>query len=226
MAYKPKILTSAEGGTGSSNTATSGKVLIGNGTNFVSSTPTFPNASATSGKIIKSDGTNWVASTETYAAPSTSGNVMTSDGTNWTSAAPAAGGGSVLWFMTFAGSPTDGTTYFFELAQPFTNHTASNLVGQMIYMPRSGTITAFYGNFLVQGTLGSNENCTLAIRLNNTTDTNISTTIQLTAALVSVSNSSLNISVAAGDYIEYKFISPSWSTNPTTVSLQGSINIT
>src|SRR6185295_18778494 len=58
------------------------------------STPTFPNASATSGKVIKSDGTNWVASTETYAAPGTSGNVLTSDGTNWTSAAPS--GGSVL----------------------------------------------------------------------------------------------------------------------------------
>ncbi len=70
------------------NTATSGKVLIGDGTNVVLSTPAFPNASATSDKIIKSDGTNWVASTETYAAPGTSGNVLTSDGTNWKSAVP------------------------------------------------------------------------------------------------------------------------------------------
>jgi len=69
--------------------ATSGKIIVSDGTNYIASTPTFPNASATSGKVIKSDGTNWLASTETYAAPSTSGNVMTSDGTNWTSAAPA-----------------------------------------------------------------------------------------------------------------------------------------
>lgn len=73
-----------------SGAAASGKILVGNGTNFVASTPTFPNASATIGKIIKSDGTNWIASTETYATPGTSGNVMTSDGTNWTSAAPSA----------------------------------------------------------------------------------------------------------------------------------------
>lgn len=76
--------------------AASGKIPIGNGTNYVASTPTFPNASASSGKIIKSDGTNWVASTETYAAPGTSGNVLTSDGTNWTSAAAAGGGGTTV----------------------------------------------------------------------------------------------------------------------------------
>jgi hypothetical protein len=47
---------------------------------------------AASGKILKGDGTDFVPSTETYAAPGTSGNVMTSDGSNWTSAAPSAGG--------------------------------------------------------------------------------------------------------------------------------------
>lgn len=73
-----------------SGTATANKVLMsGSSTTPSWSTPTFPNASATSGKMIKSDGTNWTASTETYAAPSTSGNIMTSDGTNWTSATPA-----------------------------------------------------------------------------------------------------------------------------------------
>lgn len=77
-----------------SASAGSGKILYDNGTNFVTSTPTFPaSASATSRKIIVSDGTNWVASTETWAVPGTSGNVLTSDGTNWTSAAPTAGGG-------------------------------------------------------------------------------------------------------------------------------------
>ncbi len=71
--------------------ATSGKIMVSDGTNFVASTPTFPNASATTRKIIVSDGTNWVASTETHAVPGTAGNILTSDGTNWTSAAPSAG---------------------------------------------------------------------------------------------------------------------------------------
>jgi hypothetical protein len=72
--------------------ATANKVLLSDGTNYVLSTPTFPNASATTRKVIVSDGTNWVASTETYAVPGTSGNILTSNGTNWTSAAPATSG--------------------------------------------------------------------------------------------------------------------------------------
>ena len=71
--------------------ATAGKALVSDGTNYVLSTPTFPNASAASGKIIISDGTNWIASTPTYPATAgTSGNVLTSDGTNWLSSTPSS----------------------------------------------------------------------------------------------------------------------------------------
>lgn len=63
--------------------ATANKLLLSDGTNYVLSTPTFPNASATSGKIIISDGTNWIASTPTYPNTSgTSGKILRSDGTN------------------------------------------------------------------------------------------------------------------------------------------------
>ena len=65
--------------------AASGKILIGNATNFVASTPTYPNASATARKFIVSDGTNWVASTETQDAPGATGNILISDGANWKS---------------------------------------------------------------------------------------------------------------------------------------------
>lgn len=85
---------------------TSGKVLVSNGTTWVNSTPTFPNASATTRKIIVSDGTNWVASTETYAVPGTSGNVLTSNGTNWTSASPISAG----WNLTGATNLTGPAT--------------------------------------------------------------------------------------------------------------------
>lgn len=64
--------------------ATANKVLLSDGTNYVLSTPTFPNASATAGKFIRSDGTNWIASTPTL--PTTAGGagtILRSDGTNW-----------------------------------------------------------------------------------------------------------------------------------------------
>lgn len=75
-----------------SGTATANKVLMsGSSAAPVWSTPTYPNASATTRKMIVSDGTNFVASTETWAVPGTSGNILTSDGTNWTSAASTTG---------------------------------------------------------------------------------------------------------------------------------------
>lgn len=95
-----------------STAGSSGKILISDGTNIVSSTPTYPNAaSPTSRKIIVSDGTNWTASTETYAVPGTSGNVMTSDGTNWTSSSNLSYS-STTWTPTLTGGGTAGTTTY------------------------------------------------------------------------------------------------------------------
>lgn len=75
-----------------SATMGTGKILYDNGTNFVTSVPTFPaTASAIVRKMIVSDGSNWVASTETWAVPGTTGNVLTSNGTDWTSAAAPTG---------------------------------------------------------------------------------------------------------------------------------------
>lgn len=66
------------------NTATLGKVLVGDGTNWIESTPKFPNASATAGKFIISDGTDWIASTPTLPNVATgTGKILRADGTNW-----------------------------------------------------------------------------------------------------------------------------------------------
>ena len=196
---------------------TSGKILVSDGTNIVSSTPTFPNASATTRKIIVSDGTNWTASTETYAVPGTSGNVLTSDGTNWTSAVPV-----VKWFgsiSTGQGNPVDATTYNFIPGGTFIANTSSTNPGCRFYAPFACTITTVYGAFRVSGTLGTSENCTLYIRKNDATNTNISTTIQLTTADVTYNKTDLSISLVAGDYIGFGFTGPSWGTNPTSVGI-------
>lgn len=106
-----------------------GKILASGGVGAapVYSVPTFPtSASATSGKIIKSDGTNWVASTETYAAPGTSGNVLTSDGTNWTSAVPSAGGSS-LWTL-MPGTPTRVGNASFTVTGDVTSYVAKGMI--------------------------------------------------------------------------------------------------
>lgn len=116
---------------------TSGKILVGDGSNMVLSTPTFPNASATTGKIIKSDGTNWVASTETYAAPGTNKNVMKSDGTNWTSAAPTFEGLVEAISFQDAGTSIAATTYVLELYAEY-----AYTINEMRIISGAGTVTA------------------------------------------------------------------------------------
>jgi len=64
------------------NSAAAGKILVGDGTNIVLSTPAFPNASATAGKVIISNGTNWIASTQTFPTTATAGKIFIGDGTN------------------------------------------------------------------------------------------------------------------------------------------------
>lgn len=58
-------------------TATANKLLVSGASGAPSwSTPTFPNASATSGKIIISDGTNWIASTNVFPNTISSGSIL------------------------------------------------------------------------------------------------------------------------------------------------------
>jgi hypothetical protein len=82
--------TTATGAQQTLATGSAGQILRsgGSGALPVFSIATYPTVSGTARKVLISDGTNFVSSIETYAAPSTSGNVMQSDGTNWTSATP------------------------------------------------------------------------------------------------------------------------------------------
>jgi len=207
-------------------TAATGKILQGAGVGTAPSysTATYPTTASSAGKILRADGTNWAATTATYPdTAGTSGNVLTSDGTNWVSSAPAAGTNLFSSIGTFTGNPFDGLTYYFVQNSAFTVNTAFTIQG--IYLiPYACTITKAYGQFTIAGTLGSSENCTLFLRVNNTTNTNISTTIQLTSATVSVNNTGLSISLSAGDTLVWGFTGPTWATNPTTVNFYGTFS--
>jgi hypothetical protein len=120
------------------------------------------------------------------------------------------------------GSPADSTTYYVSDGETITQATASTSRTR-IYIPQAATIKAAYGNITVLGTLGTTENITIAIRLNDTTNTNITTTAQAAAVENTFNNTGLSISVVAGDYIDILFVAPAWVTNPTTLSLSLSL---
>jgi hypothetical protein len=110
----------------SSAGATANKVLLSDGTNYVLSTPTFPNASATSGKTIRSDGTNWIASTATLSdAPSTALKWLRSDGTNWITSTSTLAEGAVTSGKILK---SDGTNWIASTETYATPGTSGNLL--------------------------------------------------------------------------------------------------
>lgn len=116
--FAPSTLDSTSSTTGAIRTSggISAAKAANIGTTINAGTGYRVNGAAGSGKILKGDGTNFVASTETYAAPGTSGNVMTSDGTNWTSAASTGGGGEWTYVSKVTYSNETGTKTFSSLS--------------------------------------------------------------------------------------------------------------
>lgn len=112
----------------------------------------------------------------------------------------------------------DATTYYFGFAGSTTN-----VNSRRIYVPKAGTIKSVYGVFV--GTAGTNEQSTLSLRLNNTTDITITSTLDLSSLPLGISNTSLNTAVVAGDYFEFKWVTPTWATNPTGILINLQIYI-
>jgi hypothetical protein len=75
------------------------------------------------------------------------------------------------------------------------------------------------------GTAGSNENISVYIRLNNSSDTLIQTVGVANGHRV-FTNVALSIAVAVGDYIEIKMVCPTWGTPPVACNFGGEVYVT
>ncbi len=203
----------------SKNTPTggSGKFLLA-GTAGTFSNCTYPSTSGAAGTVLRSNGTNFVNSTATFPdTAGTSGNLLTSDGTNWISSATVAQNYLKGWLALAAGNPADNATYYLgTTTQTFTAFTAIDNRAK-IYIPIACTLNRVTAVISSAGD-GSNENCTLAIRVNDSSNTNVSTTIKLDVVPATASATALGLSLSAGDYISFIFICPAWSSNPTAVT--------
>jgi len=201
-------------------TGASGKVMQGQGVGTAASfsTATYPSTATGTGKILRADGTNWVASTATY--PDTAGsntNVLTSDGTNWSSSAAPATNTIYGSLGSVSSSPFDSQTYYYaQNAVPTFGGNAPT--SYRFYAPISFTLNNVAINFTASSG-GSSENGTLLIRVNDTTNTNIATNVQVTGTSNVYSFSSLGISISAGDFFYFGFITPAWATNPVSMAL-------
>ena len=117
-------------------------------------------------------------------------------------------------------NPIDGATYYFGM----TTHLPDSIGKHKIYIRKAGTIKIAEINSYAGGTAGTNENISLYINLNGSSDTLIAT-VGLAAAERDFTNSALSIAVVAGDYFEIKMVCPTWATNPSYVCFGGYIYI-
>jgi hypothetical protein len=113
----------------------------------------------------------------------------------------------------------DGVTYFGG-ARAALGTTSANGVSRL-YIPYASTLTRSYIFVANDGTLGSAETSTIAIIKNGATGspTTVSSAVRTNSSAAVFSNTGLSISLAAGDYIEWRWIAPTYTTNPTAVRM-------
>jgi len=128
--------------------------------------------------------------------------------------------GYTLMVQADNSSPLDAQTLYFGHLPTGLNTTANI---NNVYIRKAGTlnIAEIYTN---SATAGSNENWSLYIRVNNTTDYLIATLGVATNERI-FSNTALGISLSAGDYFQIKMVCPTWATNPATVRCAGYVYI-
>ena len=113
-------------------------------------------------------------------------------------------------------TPLDATTYYMGEIGIAVSTTANQ---HYFTSRRAGTIYAIDLTFTIEGTLSSGETFTTYFRLNNTTDTVISSSCVCSSAFNRFSNTGLSIAIASGDTFEIKYVTPTWATNPTNIKL-------
>jgi len=199
MAYKPKILTVPEGGSGNSS--------------FTAYTPICGGTTAT-------------GALQSVASLGSSTNALTSNGASNLPSFQAFSGGAkkvTAFYTRNTATINDSTTYFVSADNAAGLVTANNALSQVM-IPAAGTITTIYGTVQV-GTLGTGENITHRYLINGGAAVNLSTSVTWSSSPKSFTYTGLSIAVSAGDYFQMQFVTPAFTSNPANVVISYSMLI-
>ena len=121
-----------------------------------------------------------------------------------------------VYLSAGATSFVDGVTYYCGNFG-FSNQTLSS--GGVVTLPYNCTLIGYNYNWVITTTLASSETATLSVRVDNTTDVQLSTAITYTAAdfYDEFQSLALNTNFTAGNKINIKLQCPSYTTNPVGV---------
>ncbi len=128
------------------------------------------------------------------------------------------GGGYALrgTLATATVNPANSTSYYGGGAASAALSTTQ--ASRRIYAPKAGTIKACYGFFQQTSGTGT-QTATLYIRINNSSETTVGTAAHNVSSSI-YSNTGLSIAVAQGDYIEFRWLTPAFTTPPTALTCE------
>lgn len=142
------------------------------------------------------------------------------EGAGWSVVGSENVKGYAINVQALTSSPTDAQTVYFGTL-PKAPVTAAGT--SKVYIRKAGRIK-IAEIYCFSGTAGTAEAWSLYVRVNNATDYLIKT-LSVSASERIFSNTSLDIPVSVGDYIEIKGVQPTWTTNPLTTIYGGYIYI-
>ena len=116
--------------------------------------------------------------------------------------------------FTAGTNPSDNTIYY--IGQFPSLGLTTSATGRQSQLPFDYTVIAANIEIIVGGTLGSAENSTLVLRIDNTTDTTISSTVKFNAVSNQQFVTGLNIDILSTNKFQLKLTTATWATNPTT----------
>lgn len=128
--------------------------------------------------------------------------------------------GYALPFQSTAPASFAASTTYFHGMVAKSLAASTTAARNKIYIRRAGVIRVAEVYTYTTTTAGSNEAWTMSVRLNDTTDYAIATVSAATNERT-WTNTSINITVAAGDFIEIKNVTPAWGTAPVSTNLAG-----
>lgn len=195
------------------NTIDATENLISHSQKVNISTPVVNLSQQTASRILALNASKDIVPLQTLLSPAT-GDTIIYNGTNYVNQ-PYEGYTLILGAPGF--NPADATTYYLGgNNQPAGNTTDG---AYDIVIPKAGTIKAVTISSNTGGTLGSNETSSISIRLNSTSDTLITSSFATNPSPGFFSNTSMSVSVAVGDKVSLKWVTPTYATNPTTVRM-------
>ena len=122
--------------------------------------------------------------------------------------------GMIYMSSTTISAPADATTYYFG-APGFTGGTSAGFY--RFRMLKAGTIKCVIIDSYYSGTQPTGETSTVNLKVNAGGNvTVINGTFKNDVNGASFANYSLNTTVAQGNYVEFNWTTPTWTTNPGT----------